>query len=543
MENSHLQEEKRQSCITNSSFCSPWVYCDDDEQCKCGDIPNHILHCDTEKNISILGDNCLTYNEERNVTEMGMCMFTNMNNGRAYMVLPRSILELNEFVCGRLFNRTGTLCGRCKDDHYIQAYSFDVNCILCTNRRNGWWKYILAAYLPLTVFYLIVLLFKVNVAASNLFPFVLYAQAVSLPINARTELVFLIRDRSTQIASRWFVMLYGIWNLDFFRSFDMGICLGTNTLQTLALDIAVGIFPLLLLLLTYSLISLNDRKFRPIVFLWRPFQVILQYTQRSIESKTTLIDAFSTFFLLSNNKLLSSSTDLLVPVTVHEVNTTGHVSQSWRLFYDATIPYFGHQHLPYAILAIAVLVFFSVLPVLLLALYSLTWFQKLLGLLPVRWCNVLHTFVDSCHGCYKDGTEPGTSDYRWFASLFFGARYLLLVIGFSTYSAMYFPLAAMLLLVIVILLVYLQPFKKCVDHLNHLTATFLLLLAMAHVAILGTTSSREEHGMPLKSLLVVGVTLPLLYISAINVHWLYKNGGKRMIRRLRAWRQGYEILQ
>ena len=54
---------------------------------------------------------------------------------------------------------------------------------------------------------------------------------------------------------------------------------------------------------------------------------------------------------------------------------------------------------------------------LLLLFYPMKWFQKCLNCL--RLSHVaLHTFVDSFAGCYKDGTEPGTRDCRYFAALY-----------------------------------------------------------------------------------------------------------------------------
>ena len=68
-----------------------------------------------------------------------------------------------------------------------------------------------------------------------------------------TRIVLLgLRHRSNYLKfAKYIGSLYGIWNLDFFRTFDLGICLGTDTLQTLSLDIAVGIYPLLLMVLSY----------------------------------------------------------------------------------------------------------------------------------------------------------------------------------------------------------------------------------------------------------------------------------------------------
>ena len=70
--------------------------------------------------------------------------------------------------------------------------------------------------------------------------------------------------------------------------------------------------------------------------------------------------------------------DLLLPVTVYQLSTSGHLTYSWRLYYDATITYMGRAHLPYAILAIAVLAITVVIPFLILMLYPFRLFQKLL---------------------------------------------------------------------------------------------------------------------------------------------------------------------
>ena len=531
-----------ESCSLNSDFCSPWVYCDDGE-CQCGEAPNQILQCIIETNVSLLNNNCFTYNKDKHVTEVGRCIFTSINGNSPYTVLSRSLSELDDFMCGKLFNRTGTLCGKCKDGNYPLVYSFDMNCIQCPNGKANWWKYLLAAYLPLTIFYLVVLLFKINVVSSSLYPFVIYAQAVSIPINGRIALMFLKNQQTSQMAVRWVEMLYGIWSLDFFRSFHLEICLGIDTIQALFLELAVGIYPLSLLLVTYMLIHLYDRNFTPIVTIWKPFRAVLRYTKRKIELRTTLIDAFCTFFLLSNTKLLSSCVDLLVPVTVYELNSTGHLSYSWRLYNNATIPYFGHQHLPYAILATGMLLLFVLFPVLLLILYPFRWFQKLLNLFPIRW-YILHTFVDSFQGCYKDGTEPGTRDCRWCASIFFIGRYLLFFIGISTFNSAYFPIATMVLVVIAMLFVNLQPFKSSMSKLMQPHIMFILLLALGYTSALGTSLAKNSLQLPFLAIMLTVSVLPLLYLSAIILHWGYTNctSGVSVIRRFKAKRHGYETL-
>lgn len=211
----HSGEDPKQ-CSIESDFCSPWVYCGDGE-CKCGEIPDpgQMLRCHVGKNLSVLASNCATYDEKNGVVETGKCLYNMVSIYDVYTTLPTSISNLDGFMCGKLFNRTGTLCGKCKDGHYPLVYSFDMNCIQCPNGKANWWKYVLAAYLPLTAFYLVVLTFKINVASSSLvYPFVVYAQGISFPINARVELLYLMNDQTAQTATRWITMIYGIWNLE-----------------------------------------------------------------------------------------------------------------------------------------------------------------------------------------------------------------------------------------------------------------------------------------------------------------------------------------
>ncbi len=341
---------------------------------------------------------------------------------------------------------------------------------------------------------------------------------------------------------KWMSLFFGIWNLDFFRSLN-NICLQTDTFQTLALDLAVSFYPLLLILLTYFLIHLYDRKFRLLVVIWEPFRKVLQFFHKNWEIKTSLIDSSATFFFLSNVKILSVSFDLLVPVQVFQLNSTGHLSTSWRLYYDATIPYFGERHLPYAILAIAVLTIFVLLPVLLMILYPFGWFHKVLNLFPFRW-YILHTFVDTFYGCYKDGTEPNTRDCRWFASVFFLCRIFLLVIAMNIFNSMYYPFFLMILTLYVCLQITVQPFKE--GYFSEVNAVFMLLLALWHASIIGMELSTLSMS---KTLLYLFGSVAFLvnciflgFLSFLILRWMYshkKFGTKYFL----CWRHGYELIK
>ena len=63
--------------------------------------------------------------------------------------------------------------------------------------------------------------------------------------------------------------------------------------------------------------------------------------------------------------------------------------------YDATIEYFGEEHLPYGVLAVFVI---------LLLLYLMRCFQRYLHCCGVRW-HALPIFIDAFQGCYNGETN------------------------------------------------------------------------------------------------------------------------------------------
>ena len=86
--------------------------------------------------------------------------------------------------------------------------------------------------------------------------------------------------------------------------------------------------------------------------------------------------------------------------------------------------------------------------------YTISFFT-LPNIFPFRWYIII--FVDSFQDCFKDGTEPGTCDCRWFASLIlfyttvhsectvFPTSQHSVLVGMFTLYALYFPLVSILI--------------------------------------------------------------------------------------------------
>ena len=237
--------------------------------------------------------------------------------------------------------------------------------------------------------------------------------------------------------------------------------------------------------------------------------------------RTSVIDSFATFFLLSYVKVLSVTADLLIPTRVYELDTSESQS-TLRLYYSPTVQYFGDEHLPYAIIAILFLMLFVIIPTMIFILYPFRFFQKFLSFFPFNW-HFLHAFVDSFQGCYKDGTEPGTFDCRWFSSLVLLIRLLFFILFGLTLSMMFFMYGLIALLVFLIVAVNIQPFKKVAANYFVTDIVFYILLCFTYVALIARDiATTEKFLFNLVTLIFVFLTafFPIVYIVFLILVWV-----------------------
>ena len=534
--------------MNHTVSCPPAMFSDGHNSCKCGWHPSQVIKCNGNSSSSVINCYCVTLDESTNTTLLGACIYNcgqrltvSKDNSILYSPLPKNIYQLNK-ACDSL-NRTGALCGRCKSGHYqYLAHSFNWTCIKCPYARTNWARYIAAAYLPLTVFCILILFFKLNIASSHFYPVVWLTQTISMPVSARF-ITAAFNNSSTPfgiLATKVFLSIYGIWNLDFFRPFYSDLCLGIDILPTLALDYAIAVYPLLLMAVTYLLIVLYDNNFKVITILWRPFRCVSSLFGRNWNIKTSIIDAFGTFFLLSNVKFLSVSFDLLVPTQVYQLHPTYH-NVTTKLYYAPDVDYFGKEHLPYAILAIICLSIFTIFPVLLLILYPCSCFQKLLNCLPVRWF-ILHTLMDSFQGRYKDGTEPGTRDWRWMSSIYFLTGFVLLTAYTLTLTTISFSIGTITLILVSFTYMAAQPYKPLVKHYNVINAFFNAISAIISTCISGANFSAFYTSSHIFFHVAILLCLSPLIYTVLFV--LYKIFPRRrhilqLLSKLKAWKGGY----
>ncbi|CAI8008251.1 hypothetical protein GBAR_LOCUS5658, partial [Geodia barretti] len=170
-----------------------------------------------------------------------------------------------------------------------------------------------------------------------------------------------------------------------------------TVIQSLTLDYLVALYPLLLVAITYSLVYLYGRNWKVVVFLWKPLRRILRPLFRDLDIRATLIESFSTLYLLSVVKIQSVSLDLLVPTPLYYAD--GTQDSHYYLYLAPDVVYFGDTHLPYALVALILSVALVIFPTLLLFLYPCQCFQRFLN---KTNCNsqVLRTYMDVLQGHY-----------------------------------------------------------------------------------------------------------------------------------------------
>ena len=65
------------------------------------------------------------------------------------------------------------------------VYSYSLACVECSDYKYNWLKYAAAAFLPLTAFYVLVVIFRISVTSEAMSAYVLASQIIAAPVHLR----------------------------------------------------------------------------------------------------------------------------------------------------------------------------------------------------------------------------------------------------------------------------------------------------------------------------------------------------------------------
>ena len=168
------------SVAASNTSCPTWFYFNNtSQQCECGKHVRGIQCNQQEEKVEIRHGHCMMYTGQNDLYYAGLCPFvpTQNNTSRMSSVLPSDPDLLNDAMCGP-YNREGLLCGRCIDGYGPAVFSFDRKCADCSEHSTGYAIifYLSLKFIPITLFFMCVLFFRINITSGPLLGYVISCQ-------------------------------------------------------------------------------------------------------------------------------------------------------------------------------------------------------------------------------------------------------------------------------------------------------------------------------------------------------------------------------
>ena len=421
--------------------------------------------------------------------------------------------SLDRFVCGS--NRTGILCGKCRGNQSVHYHSGTYDCKSNKLCKIGWLLYILSELLPLTIFFVFVIVFDISFTSGAVNGFIFFAQVMdSLHVTAYDFFWFPPLVSSLTDVHQF---IYRIFNLDFFCINGLSFCLWehASTLDILTFKFVTVTYALLLVIATIKLLNTFN------------FYRCCPFLKRNPE-KSYVIHGISALLVMCYARCTKVS---LLILDSADLTSRGQRYVSKVVFRQGNVDYFSKGHLPYAVPALACLATIVALPPILLLVYPVCY--KILALFHLDDSRFLHftsrfvplaklkPFLDSFQSCFKD-------NYRFFAGLYFVYRLVLFATAsiVTSFTRLYMLMEVELILFLAFHALA-QPYKKRWQ--NILDCLLFTNLAIVNGLTLYnyTRASNPSHVdlqqtiYTISSIQLVLIYLPMIYmVGYVTCHLL-----------------------
>lgn len=419
---------------------------------------------------------CVYFDRHLNKVIVGHCYYTCYQFENTVIEVTNSTYFNDDFCYSE--TRGGFFCYECIGNYSMAAYSdMLIDCIPCQDYGYKNWLQTFAVFLlPMTLFYILAVLLSFNIMSSSLSGVVLVIQCIVTSPLRTYDTIFTgsPNDGDYNIFVKIFFGLVEIVNLNFFRAALSPVCLhpNMNVFEIEILEYIIILYPFLLIFVTYLLITAYDSQYRLLVWLWKPFKVCVLRYRKTWNIRTSLVQIFASVIFLSSVRIMRASSNILsfaptYDIYGNKVSTVAAVS--------ANVKYFGSQHLPFALLAIAIASVFVALPLLLLVLYPCRCFHKCLNCCGLR-LQVLHTFMDAFQGGYK--LQP--RDMRCFSAFYLLLRVAMLMHSELFLSTLTLYTSGIISLASAAIVAAFRPFK--VEAHNTIDSILLILMGVYFIS-------------------------------------------------------------
>ena len=255
---------------------------------------------------------------------------------------------LDAYVCGQ--HRTGKLCGSCCSTHSVFFHSTNYQCKLNDYTcRLSVLLYFTSELLPVTVLFLIVIVYDVQFtcgALNSLLFFVQVMDAMIIDVQGIIE---------THAVINFFIkanrFIYGVFNLNFFTLNELSFCLWSTatSLDILAFKYVTISYSLMLIIVTVAVMKFCN-----------PWMVkkLLFCIRTKVSIKTSIIHGLVAFLVICYSQNTKVSLSILTPGHIHWIGSTKNHKVSRVVYLNGDITFMGTEHLKYAIPAILFTVVF-----------------------------------------------------------------------------------------------------------------------------------------------------------------------------------------
>ena len=465
---------------SNGTSCPTWFYLHNNysHQCWCGQG----LDCSSGK-VIIRDGICATSSGQEEQYYFGVCVFGHPVNrtDRMHAEMPSDPDMLDEVMCGP-YNRKGLLCGECIDGYGPAVYSFDMKCADCSKLSPGYAisLYLVIELLPITLFFICLVVFRFNITSGPLLGYVLFSQFYTVELNQNLYIYEYITSHvseSLRVLFKLSLALSQFWSLQYMKTVIPPFCISEKltNIHIQLLNFVPATYPLILVIITCVLMELHARNCRIIHILWKPFSIILNKTNLTAVTSDAVIHAFASVIFLSNFNVLTAEFSLQY---LSEVKTNNNTFHKRVLLYQPNMEKFGHEHILYTSLSAVPLIMVTIIPSVILTIYPTRLYTCLSRCLSARKRLAITAFAEALNSHLKDGLN-GTRDYRWLAgcSLFGMLLYEIIRNGLQHLLFFESPLFTQLMIFMLsfLLISYTQPCKQTVANIS-LSFHFLLVI-------------------------------------------------------------------
>jgi hypothetical protein len=156
-----------------------------------------------------------------------------------FILLPDEISELNPYMCGPL-NRKDYLCGVCKSGYGPGPFVTSCTnvCHFCQDTWHEIILYLSLELIPITAFYLLILIFQFHLTSAPMTCFITYSQLIVLAFYEEcasqwapslfSTVKYTITEGTLRMGTKILLTVYGVFNLDFFHYILPPFCVSSK---------------------------------------------------------------------------------------------------------------------------------------------------------------------------------------------------------------------------------------------------------------------------------------------------------------------------